>query len=202
MPEAFVVHVIDDDESVRDSLAFLFDAADLPTRIYESALAFLAAGAGTGCVVTDVRMPEMSGIELLRELRSRGSAVPVIIMTGHGDVPLALEAVKAGAFDFLEKPFGDDALISSVRRALAPAGGDFQTDERDLMRARLSRLSEQERQVLDGLVSGRPSQAIADSLAISIRAVDVHRAKLMGKMEAGTFPALARMGLLAGATET
>jgi len=198
MPNRPLVHVIDDDEAVRDSLAFLFDTADWPVRTYETALSFLATVDGVGCVVTDVRMPEMSGIELLRELRSRKLAMPVIVVTGHGDVPLALEAVKAGAFDFLEKPFVDDHLLDSVRRALASSMGGDDGDEQARMRDRLARLTDPERQVLKGLLAGQLTTAIAEHLGVNARVVDAHRAKLMVKMEAGSLADLARMALIAG----
>jgi two-component system response regulator FixJ len=202
MPGNYLVHVIDDDEAVRDSLAFLFDAVDWPVRTYETALAFLATVDGVGCVVTDVRMPEMSGIELLRELRSRRLAMPVIVVTGHGDVPLALEAVKAGAFDFLEKPFVDDHLLDSVRRALAYSAAGDDAGEQAPARARLARLTEPERLVLEGLVAGQLTSAIAEDLGVSARTVDAHRAKVMVKMEAGSLADLARMKLIADDPET
>src|SRR5678815_4211312 len=120
MPSESVVHVVDDDEAVRDSVAFLLRSAQIEVEIYESAVAFLGkAGGATGCVVTDVRMPEMSGIDLMRRLKELGITLPVIVMTGHGDVPLAVEAMKAGAVDFIEKPFNDEAMLTAVRAALA-----------------------------------------------------------------------------------
>jgi DNA-binding response OmpR family regulator len=125
MTDSAVVHVIDDDDALRDSLSFLFDSADIPVATYPSALAFLEAlpGIATGCVVTDIRMPEMSGMDLLRHLRDRASPLQVIVMTGHGDVPLAVEAMRLGAADFIEKPFDDEVLIAAVRSAVgAPAG--------------------------------------------------------------------------------
>jgi two-component system, LuxR family, response regulator FixJ len=193
------VHVIDDDEAVRDSVAFLFDSVDLPARTYESATVFLEGvdEVRSGCVVTDVRMPEMSGLDLLRELKARGFAPPVIVITGHGDVPLALEAVRAGAFDYLEKPFDDELLLDSVRRAMAQPVGEPDSDERARVRANLQRLSDDERQVLRGLVAGELNRAIADGLGVNTRTVDVYRAKLMAKMEAVAFADLVRMALLA-----
>jgi two-component system response regulator FixJ len=197
------IHVIDDDVAVRDSLVYLFESEGLPAHAYDSALAFLAAidGVGDGCVVTDMRMPEMSGIELLRELKSRRLALPVIVITGHGDVPMALEAVRAGAFDFLEKPFPDDLLLDSVRRAMDRPEIGSADDEQAMVRARMSRLSPPERAVLKGLVAGELNKTIADGLGISPRAVDVYRATLMAKMEAGAFADLVRMALLAGDVE-
>ncbi len=201
MPSETMLHVIDDDEAVRDSLAFLFDSAGLPVHAHESATAFLAspAVAGAACIVTDVRMPDMSGLELLRELRSRGANAPVVVITGHGDVPLAVEAMRAGAFDFIEKPFDDERLLEVVRRAIAAGGGE--NEEQAAVRARIQRLSQRERQVLKRLVEGQLNKTIAWELGISARTVEVYRAKLMAKMEAGAFADLVRMALLAGSIE-
>jgi two-component system response regulator FixJ len=200
MPNDVSIHVIDDDEAVRDSLAYLFDCADLPARTYDSALAFFQVthDACQGCVVTDVRMPEISGIDLLRELKARRLTIPVIVITGHGDVPLAVEAMRAGAFDFLEKPFADAQLLDSVRRAMAQPIGGPENGEQTFVRAKLSRLSGRERQVIKGLVAGQLNKTIAHELGISARTVEVYRANLMGKMEAGTFADLVRMTVLAG----
>lgn len=203
MPNEALVHVIDDDEAVRDSLAFLFDSSDLPVTAYDSAAAFLKnlpSDLG-GCIVTDVRMPGMSGLDLLQELRSRGVATPIVIITGHGDVPLAVEAMKAGAFDFLEKPFEDERLLDVVRRALDSAqtsSGLPASEEQVEVRARIARLSQRERQVLKRLVEGQLNKTIAWELGISARTVEVYRAKLMTKMEANAFADLVRMALLAG----
>ncbi len=200
MPTERWVHVIDDDEAVRDSLAFLFDSAGLPVRTYESAVLFLEAVAGgfDGCVVTDVRMPDMSGLDLLRELVSRGVGAPVVVITGHGDVPLAVEAMKAGAFDFLEKPFDDERLLALVGRALERGPDQPLSEEQVAVRRRLARLSQRERQVLKGLVEGQLNKTIAWELGISARTVEVYRAKLMAKMEATAFAELVRMALIAG----
>jgi two-component system, LuxR family, response regulator FixJ len=203
MPNEAVVHVIDDDEAVRDSLAFLFDSADLPVTTHESAVAFLAhlPERIDGCIVTDVRMPEMSGLDLLNDLRGRGIDSPVVIITGHGDVPLAVEAMKAGAFDFLEKPFDDERLLDVVRRALqAPrrTGAPEASAEQAGVQTRIARLSQRERQVLKRLVEGQLNKTIAWELGISARTVEVYRAKLMAKMEANAFADLVRMALLAG----
>jgi len=199
MDEAPVVHVIDDDEAVRDSLAFLFDSVGMSPRTYESAVAFLRAleEAPAGCVVTDVRMPEMSGLDLLRELRARNVALPIIIITGHGDVTLAVEVMKEGAFDFLEKPFDDDQLINVVRRALerAPVSP---SEEAAAAQARVCALSADERQILKRLVDGQLTKTIAFDLGINPREVEVHRARLMAQMEAATFADLVRIALLAG----
>ena len=202
MPDDAVVHVIDDDDALRDSLSFLLDAAGIPVATYPSAVAFLAAlpGITGGCIVTDIRMPEMSGMELLRHLKESGSPLQVIVMTGHGDVPLAVEAMRLGAADFLEKPFDDDALIASVQTALARQRETDQSHARSgEIRRKIESLSARERQVLDGLVAGHPNKRIAHDLGISPRTVEVYRANLMTKMQAGNLPELVRMVLLAGA---
>ena len=204
MPTESIVHVIDDDQAMRDSLDFLFDAAGFPVRTYDSASAFLAGAVDgyAGCVVTDIRMPEMSGLELLRALRARGSELPVIVITGHGDVPLAIEAMKAGAKDFLEKPFEDERLLGAVRAAIDEAGARRpEREEQAAVRIRIARLSHRERQVLRRLVEGQLNKTIAWELGISARTVEVYRAKLMAKMEAPAFADLVRMALLAGDIE-
>lgn len=201
MPAESEVHVIDDDEAMRDSLQFLFETADVPVRVHESASGFLESlGDGApGCVVTDVRMPEMSGLDLLRELRRRSVEAPVIVITGHGDVALAVEAMKAGAQDFLEKPFDDERLLELVRRALAESSAGKAADEEQLAaRGKVAKLSQRERQVLKRLVDGQLNKTIAWELGISARTVEVYRAKLMTKMEANAFADLVRMALLAG----
>jgi two-component system response regulator FixJ len=201
MPDESQVHVIDDDEAMRDSLEFLFQTADLPVRVYDSAAAFLGQldGGVTGCVVTDVRMPQMTGLDLLREIRRRGHELPVIVITGHGDIPLAVEAMQAGAQDFLEKPFNDERLLGLVRQALErEAQAQPQKEEQAAARAKLATLSHRERQVLERLVQGQLNKTIAWELGISARTVEVYRAKLMAKMGAPAFADLVRMALLAG----
>jgi len=196
------VHIIDDDDAVRDSLTFLLNTAGIKVHSHPSAAAFLdaLAGAQLKCVITDVRMPGMSGIDLLRRLRELKIDVPVIVITGHGDVPLAVEAMKIGAADFLEKPFDDDALLASVRAALARQDGDAKrSSERADIEARLSALSKRERDVLDGLVAGHANKQIAFDLGISPRTVEIYRANLMNKMQAGSLSELVRMALIAGA---
>src|SRR6266699_4582999 len=161
MPNSSVVHVIDDDEALRESLAFLLGTAHLAVRTYESATAFLDALPRTdpGCIVTDVRMPGISGVELLRRLKNLEAAFPVIVITGHGDVPLAVEAMKLGAVDFLEKPFEDDALIAAVQSALGRHQHDARrAAEQAETNERIASLSARERQVLEGLVVGRRAQ--------------------------------------------
>ena len=198
------IHVIDDDEAMRDSLEFLFQSADLPARSYESAAIFLESnpGAITGCVVTDVRMPGMSGLDLVRELAGRAPGLEVVVITGHGDVPLAVEAMKAGARDFLEKPFDDERLLTIVRAALEQHDAkDSLTEEQAAARAKVDRLSQRERQVLKRLVDGQLNKTIAWDLGISPRTVEVYRAKLMVKMQASAFADLVRMALMAGDLE-
>lgn len=201
MTNSPTVHVIDDDADVRDSLSFLLEAAGMTVRAFESAVAFLDAlpGIGKGCVVSDVRMPGISGTELLAKLKAAGNGMPVIIITGHGDVALAVEAMKLGAFDFIEKPFDDDTIVASVEAALREEERREQNEagKADVL-ARLATLSQRERQVLDGLVNGAPNKIIAYDLGISPRTVEVYRANVMSKMEAGSLSDLVRMALLAG----
>jgi two-component system response regulator FixJ len=203
MSEA-VVHVVDDDESARESLAFLLEAADFAVVSHASALALLDALplAGAGCVITDMRMPDMTGLELVRELNARGARVPILMITGHGDIPLAVEAMRAGVIDFIEKPFSEARILDALARALAsapaPAPAPASTeasDEAALVRQRLDTLSERERQVLDGVVDGHPNKVIARDLGISPRTVEIYRAKLMAKMQADNLAALVRMTL-------
>jgi two-component system response regulator FixJ len=196
-----IVHVIDDDSEVRQSLAFLLSTVGLAVRVHDSATSFLEvlAEAQDGCIVTDVRMPGMDGIELQRRLRAEGNPIPVIVMTGHGDVALAVEAMKAGAVDFIEKPFDDEMLIASIKTALARRAGDRQRDAQAAeVRTRLELLSKRERQVLEGLVAGKPNKIIAHELDISARTVEIYRANVMTKMQADSLSALVRMTLLGG----
>jgi two-component system response regulator FixJ len=196
-----LAHIIDDDDALRDSLAFLLRTAKIEVASHASAAAFLEAlpGATLGCVITDVRMPGMSGIDLLRRLKELNISVPVIIMTGHGDVPLAVEAMKVGAADFLEKPFDDEVLLASVRAALRQRDGEARRHvERAEIEAKLAALSNRERDVLGGLVAGRANKQIAFDLGISPRTVEIYRANLMNKMQAGSLSDLVRMALTVG----
>ncbi len=195
-----VVHVIDDDEGLRESLAFLLRSAALEVRSFESAKAFLEVlpDPALGCVITDVRMPEMSGIELLRRLKELRIEVPVIVITGHGDIALAVEAMKIGATDFFEKPFDDDLLLASVRAALhAQEDQTKRGAERAEIEHRISTLSPREKDVLTGLIDGRANKQIAFDLGISPRTVEIYRANLMNKMQADSLSDLVRMALLA-----
>jgi two-component system, LuxR family, response regulator FixJ len=200
MAGSAVVHLIDDDDGVRQSLAFLLNTAGLAVRIYESGGAFLAA-IGTlqpGCIVSDVRMPGIDGLELQRRLKELGVNLPVVIMTGHADVPLAVEAMKAGAIDFIEKPFDDELLLGAIRVALSRYDEIGRRDtEVAQIQAKLQSLSAREREVLDGLLAGFPNKTIAYDLKLSPRTVEVHRANVMTKMGATSLSGLVRMALLA-----
>ncbi len=207
-PEASV-HVIDDDDAARDSLLFLLETEGIVASGHPSADAFverLDSLGPLGCIVTDVRMPGMSGIELLQALRERGATVPIIVITGHGDIALAVEAMKAGARDFLEKPYRDDALVAAVRTALADTrrdaeagGGEARAaSERSAACHRFTGLSPREREVLDGLVAGSSNKTIARQLGISPRTVEVYRANLMTKTQATSLSHLVRLALAAG----
>jgi two-component system response regulator FixJ len=201
MAPSQVVQVIDDDADVRQSLAFLLSTAGLAVRVHDSAVAFLKVldEVQGGCVVTDIRMPQMDGLELQRRLRAQGIKLPVIVMTGHGDVALAVEAMKAGAVDFIEKPFDDDVLLAAIRTALSRQAEDSGREARKaLVQGRLKALSEREREVLGGLVAGKANKVIAHELGISPRTVEVYRANVMTKMQADSLSDLVRMALVEG----
>jgi two-component system response regulator FixJ len=195
-----VIHLIDDDEHVRRAVAFLLGTAGHAVRVHESAEKFLGE-LGTlqpGCIVSDVRMPGLDGVGLLRQLRERGIDMPTVIMTGHADVALAVAAMKAGAIDFIEKPFDDEILLAAVQGALCRyrrAGSD--ADEAAEIRTRADSLTGREREVLAGLLMGHPNKTIAYDLGLSPRTVEVHRASLMTKMGAKSLPELVRMAMLA-----
>jgi two-component system response regulator FixJ len=194
-----VVHVVDDDAAMRDSLAFLLEEAELETRLYEGPGELLARAETLepGCILTDVRMPEMSGLDLIRKLRDQGVRHPVVVMTGHADVPLAIEAMRLGVADFIEKPFDDEQLLASLQSALQQGRAQRRRDEdRESVAARLASLSGREREVLDGLIEGKPNKTIAYDLGISARTVEVYRAHVMTKMEARSLSDLVRMALL------
>ena len=203
-----IVHVIDDDDAMRDSLSFMLDAAGLRSRAWESAAAFLAGldKVERGCIVTDIRMPDMTGLELVDRLKAAGQPDPVIVITGHADVPLAVEAMKAGVVDFIEKPFDNQRLLNAVRAALAQGtseDGAAQQDneERRRILERIESLSARERQVLDGLVAGQANKIIAFDLEISPRTVEVYRANVMTKMQARSLSELVRMVIAADPTK-
>lgn len=195
-----VVHVIDDDEGVRSSLAFLLECSEIATRTYESAVQFLKAVPTMehGCIITDVRMPEMNGLELVAKLKAMGVADPVIVITGHADVPMAIQAMHAGVSDFIEKPFSDEAILIAVRAALAEQQSKGELErERDLFQQRLATLSGREREVMEGLIEGKANKVIAYDLDISARTVEVYRANAMTKMGARTLSELVRMVMIA-----
>jgi len=199
--ENMLVHIIDDDDAMRESLVFLLRTAQIAAEAFASAPAFLDSLPDTrlSCVITDVRMPEMSGLDLLRRLRELKIEVPVIVITGHGDVPLAVEAMKFGAIDFLEKPFDDEVLLASVRSALQRQQGEAKRHaERSDIEGKIAALSNRERDVLGGLVAGRANKQIAYDLGISPRTVEIYRANLMDKMQAGSLSDLVRMALIVG----
>lgn len=199
-----VIHLIDDDEDVRRALAFLLTTTGYAVRVYESAVAFLNAIASVqpGCIVTDLRMAEVDGLELQRRLKTFAVKMPVIIMTAHGDVPLAVEAMKAGAVDFIEKPFDDETLLTAISTALNhfSAAGQHDATVRQVQE-KLHSLSPREKQVLEALLLGHPNKTIAYDLTLSPRTVEVHRANVMCKMGANSLSDLIRMTLLAKVPE-
>jgi len=201
MPAKPLISIIDDDESVRKSLAFRLRAAGFRVAAYESALAFLDAppDIGEGCVVTDIRMPQMDGMELLRRIKSSGRNLQVVVMTGHGDISLAVEAMKLGASDFIEKPFDDETLLTMIRAALNNAEASSQRQGIALEIVELiASLTTREREVLDGLVAGQPNKIIGRNLDISPRTVEIYRANVMKKMRATSLSELVRIAIKAG----
>lgn len=201
----FIVHIVDDEEPVRKSLAFMLTMSGFAVRIHESATDFLAVAANLrqAVLVTDMRMPDMTGVELIRRLTTANGAIPAIIITGHGDVPMAVEAMKAGASDFIEKPFDDTLIMEAIRRAAERlADNGVAAESADDIRERIETLSERERQVLAAVVTGQPNKLIAFNLDISPRTVEVHRANVMAKMRARSLPDLVRMSLAAGVAGT
>jgi two-component system response regulator FixJ len=196
------VYVIDDDDAMRDSLDFLLGSADFHVTLFGSADHFLdtLSKADFGCVVSDIRMPGIDGIELLKRLKASRSAFPVLIMTGHGDVPLAVEAMKLGAADFLEKPFEDDRLIGMIDVALKEAQSGARSEGVTLdIAARIESLTPRERQVMGGLIAGLSNKLIAREYDISPRTIEVYRANVMTKMQAGSLSELVRLAMRAGA---
>ena len=195
-----VVHIVDDDEAMRDSLLFLLESAGLAARTYESAVAFLDGleDLEPGCILTDVRMPRINGLEMVRRVKAAGVDLPVIVMTGHADLALAIEAMRAGVVDFLEKPFEDEALLSALHSALGRSEADRRrAQDRQGVQARRAALSGREAEVLDGLLAGKANKIIAYDLGISPRTVEIYRANVMTKMQAASLSELVRMCLLA-----
>jgi two-component system response regulator FixJ len=201
MPNKGKVYVIDDDEAMRDSLNFLLESADFNVTLFETAQNFLDVlqGLEFGCVVSDVRMPGIDGIELLKRMKANHSTFPILIMTGHGDVPLAVEAMKLGAIDFLEKPFEDDRLIGMVEAAIRQAEPAAKSEAvtHDIA-TRVATLSPRERQVMDGLIAGLSNKLIARDYDISPRTIEVYRANVMTKMQANSLSELVRLAMRAG----
>src|SRR3569833_2097620 len=190
-----VVHVVDDEEAVRNSLAFLLGTSGFAVRTHASATAFLelAGSVRNGCLVTVLRMPDGDGVELLRRLKAAVTMLPAIVVTGHGDVQMAVEAMKNGAMDFIEKPCSEDVLIESIRRAVERAAAQVDAGETAARtRERLGSLSERERQVLKGVVRGKANKTIAHELGLSPRTVEVYRSNLMSKMQVKSLADLVR----------
>ena len=200
MTEA-TVFVLDDDEAVRDSLKALLESAGMTVEVYGSGQQFLEAydPSRSGCLVLDVRMPEMGGLELQERLAANRVNLPIIIITGHADVPIAVKALKAGAVDFIEKPFADDVILDSVRRAFEH-GEQIHREKASAaeVAARVARLTPREREVLEQLVIGKPNKVIAFELGISPRTVEIHRARVIEKMQARSLSHLVRIALSAG----
>ncbi len=197
---ATLVHVIDDDDAVRDSLLFLLSTVGFEGVGYSEASTFLNVAAGArGCIVTDVRMPDIDGLELVRRLRTIGVDLPIVVITGHADVPLAVEAMKAGVADFIEKPFDDETILGAVRRALsARSVADERLAHKAAAAGLLAGLSPREREVMEGLVAGKANKVIAKDLGISPRTVEIYRAHVMSKTGAKSLSELVRMALTAG----
>jgi two-component system response regulator FixJ len=194
------VHIVDDDAAMRDSLGFLLQANRIAFRLFDSARTFLdeLPPAGSGCLLTDIRMPEINGLELVRQLRGRGWDDPVIVMTGHADVALAIEAMKAGVSDFLEKPFDDEVLLAALRTALESGQARHEADQATHQAQRMiATLSPRERDVLNGLVEGHANKTIAIDLGISPRTVEIYRANVMTKLQAKSLSEVVRKALLA-----
>lgn len=197
-----IVHIVDDDDAVRHSLEFLLKTANIEVYTYDSGEAFLdKIQASLGCVITDIRMPGMSGLDLMAQMRERHINMPFIVITGHGDVPLAVEAMKLGAMDFLEKPFDDDAMLAAVTAALSRFEHDgARGAEKAQIDEHLASLTNRERQVLDGLVMGHPNKIIGYDLGISARTVEIYRANVMTKMQASSLSGLVRMTMISASS--
>ena len=194
------VYIVDDDEAVRDSLSVLLESKAFGVRSFGSAPEFLATAPSlpVGCLIIDIRMPEMDGLELQQHLTERSLNFPLIVITGHGDVPLAVRAMKAGAVDFIEKPFAAEAILSSLETALLRLNTRGEDPAKAAATAKLALLSRRELQVLKGLLAGRPNKSIAYDLQISPRTVEIHRARLMDKTGARNLSELIRLALAAG----
>jgi two-component system, LuxR family, response regulator FixJ len=201
VPSGGHVYIVDDDDAILDSLSMLFEAVGHRVHTFRRAEAFLGAAPTLplGCLIADIRMPEMDGLELQRHLNKGSRPFPMIIITGHGDVPLAVQAMRAGALDFIEKPFAAPTILASVEMALSALEAADRRDPAELaLQSKVELLSPRERQVLDGLLAGLPNKTIAFDLAISPRTVEIHRARVMDKMGARTLSQLIRLALGAG----
>lgn len=196
-PSPMTVHLIDDDDGVREALTILLTEAGFTVRSHRSGTEFLAAfeTAGRGCIVSDIRMPGIDGLELQQKLKAAKSSFPLIFITGHGDIQMAVQAMREGALNFIEKPFDDNLLIEAVQSALKSVNDRPGADEADAVKARLDTLTPREREVLDCLVLGKPNKITAHDLGMSIRTAEVHRARIMQKMEASSLSELVRMVL-------
>lgn len=201
MTTDLVIHIVDDDAAVRDSLSFVLAAADWRVRTYESALALLdeLAALEPGLIITDVRMPGMTGLELVAKLKQLGVPHPVIVLTGHADVAMAVDAMKAGVVDFIEKPFDDAELLAAVQTACQRLQGDAGARaEREEVEARIAQLTAREREVFDAVVAGESNKSAGLKLGISPRTVEIYRANVMEKMRARSLSDLVRMALTRG----
>lgn len=201
MSPSKAVYIIDDDAAMRDSLDFLLGSAGFEVTLFDSAMDFLDAlpNLGFGCVVSDVRMPGLDGIDLLKRLKQDHRALPIVVMTGHGDIPLAVEAMKLGAIDFLEKPFEDERLLNAITTALSRTADEMKTEAAAAeVAARIASLSPRERQVMEGLVAGLSNKLIAREYDISPRTIEVYRANVMTKMQAGSISELVRLAMRGG----
>jgi two-component system response regulator FixJ len=201
MAQEPVVCIVDDDEAVRDSLQVLLESMGYAVRAFESGVAFLedCATLEAGCVLLDVRMPQMSGLEVQQRLQTERPDLPVVIVTGHGDVTMAVQAMRVGAIDFIEKPFNDDILLASVQNALSLAEQAQQKDEvKAAIQRSIDRLTPREREVFDQLIIGHANKVVARVLDCSPRTVEIHRARIMEKMAATSVAQLVRMALAAG----
>jgi FixJ family two-component response regulator len=193
-----LIYVIDDDEAVRDSMGMLLESADLPYRCFASADRFIAEhdGSQRGCLILDIRMPGMTGIELQQKLTQMGSSLPIIFITGHGDVPMAVEAMRRGAFDFLRKPINEENFLERVTYALDQESGHWQLKlDRDQAQQRIESLTDREQEVFLLVAEGLANKVVAIELGISERTVEVHRAQVMKKLEARTLAQLVRIHL-------
>jgi FixJ family two-component response regulator len=195
LSESSSVYVVDDDPAMRDSLKWLLESVDFQVHVFESATSFLEeyGGQRPACLVLDVRMPGMSGLDLQDELVRRGITIPMIMISAHGDVPVAVRALKTGAIDFIEKPFSDQLLLDRVRQALHNDQQASETDEvKETIRARKASLTPREKEVMELVVAGNPNNSVASHLGLSQKTVEIHRARVMSKMSAGSLAELVR----------